>query len=553
MNLIILTSYYLILLFSIIGFGFYLSKILKFELKTNEIALYGILGVIALTFISYFTNIFFPHNFTHNLIIHSIGILLFLYSRIAKIFVNKRINYLIIFFLISFFLLHLISKTHDDFGWYHLPYTLNLSQNKFQFGLGHFSHGFRTSSSLFYLNSLFYLPGIKFYSFNFAQLYIFLFSIIFFYQKIFIDIKKSSLIKFYSLLSLIFILVIFYRLAEHGTDRSGQILLFIIIVFILEILTEKNLNLKKISLVLILFAFVVTLKSYFIIFGLLLIPIIFRINKNLLIYKKIIFSNIVFFSLFFLLLHFNVQLANSGCFFYPINFSCYNGFVWSFEEKTILGMNQWYELWAKGGANPNWRVENPSEYVSSLNWLKNWFSSYFFNKVSDFILGILTILIISFLFIYKKSKKKKEKNKTIFLLLNIIIIFIIWFFKFPQLRYGGYVIIANLFFIPFCYFVLKNKINKKVIHSLKILTVISLVIFSGRNINRIIKEIKIYNYNPIQNAYFRLENYKFKTIILENDINLNISDASCWSTPQPCTNRDGIDAIKRYNYIIYFE
>ena len=92
MNLIILTSYYLILLFSIIGFGFFLSKILKFELKTNEIALYGILGVIALTFISYFTNIFFPHNFTHNLIIHSIGILLFVYSRIAKTFVYKKLK-----------------------------------------------------------------------------------------------------------------------------------------------------------------------------------------------------------------------------------------------------------------------------------------------------------------------------------------------------------------------------------------------------------------------------------------------------------------------------
>ena len=40
-----------------------------------------------------------------------------------------------------------MAKTHDDFGWYHLPYTLNLSQSKFQFGLGHFNHGFKTTSS----------------------------------------------------------------------------------------------------------------------------------------------------------------------------------------------------------------------------------------------------------------------------------------------------------------------------------------------------------------------------------------------------------------------
>ena len=54
-----------------------------------------------------------------------------------------------------------------------------------------------------------------------------------------------------------------------------------------------------------------------------------------------------------------------------------------------------------------------------------------------------------------------------------------------------------------------------IIHSLKILTIIGLVIFAGRNVNRIINEAKIYNYNPIQNAYFRLENIKFRQIIIK--------------------------------------
>ena len=99
-----------------------------------------------------------------------------------------------------------MAKTHDDFGWYHLPYTLNLSQIKLQYGLWHFNHGFRTPSSLFYINSLFYLPGVKFYTFNFSQLYIFLFSIIFFYKKIFANTKTNTLVNFYSLLSIIFVL-----------------------------------------------------------------------------------------------------------------------------------------------------------------------------------------------------------------------------------------------------------------------------------------------------------------------------------------------------------
>ena len=41
--------------------------------------------------------------------------------------------------------------------------------------------------------------------------------------------KKNKSFLFYNLLSLIFILVFFYRLAEHGTDRSAQILSFILI------------------------------------------------------------------------------------------------------------------------------------------------------------------------------------------------------------------------------------------------------------------------------------------------------------------------------------
>ena len=552
MNFLILAFYYLILLFSIIGFGFFLSKLLKLDLKINDFAIYGILGVICLTFISYLTNIFFPHNFIHNIIIHLVGILIFFYSRVSNNFLYNKVNYIIIFFIVSFFFLHLMSKTHDDFGWYHLPYTLNLSQIKFQYGLGHFNHGFRTPSSLFYINSLFYLPIVKFYTFNFSQLYIFLFSIIFFYKKIFENIKKSNLINFYSLLSIIFVLIIFYRLAEHGTDRSGQIILFIVVIFILEFLKEKKLNLKYINLILLLLAYIVTLKTYFIIFGILLIPVLFKLNKNLSIYKKIIFSNTIYFSFIFLLLHFNIQLANSGCLFYPINFSCYNSFAWSFDKNEILMMNQWYELWSKSGANPNWRVENPSDYISGLNWIKNWFSNYFFNKVSDFILGVITILITCYLFLFRNKKSKNNKIKIQILVISFFTIFLIWFFKFPQLRYGGYIIIANLFFLPFCIFVSKFNISKEVTRSFKILLIISLVIFAGRNINRIIKEVKIYNYNPLKNVYFKIEYHKYKTKMFEKNININISEGSCWATQQPCTHRDSINASEKNNYIIYF-
>jgi hypothetical protein len=73
----------------------------------------------------------------------------------------------------------------------------------------------------------------------------------------------------------------------------------------------------------------------------------------------------------------------------------------------VQQMNNWYELWSKGGAAPNFRIDNPEEYIKNFNWVSNWIDIYFFNKVSDFILGI-TFLISIFLFFFRKTFFKKK-------------------------------------------------------------------------------------------------------------------------------------------------
>ena len=50
----------------------------------------------------------------------------------------------------------LATKTHDDFPYYHFPYTYYLTQENLIIGVGSLVHAFRTPSSIFYLNSLFY-------------------------------------------------------------------------------------------------------------------------------------------------------------------------------------------------------------------------------------------------------------------------------------------------------------------------------------------------------------------------------------------------------------
>ena len=553
MTLIILTSYYLSILISIIGFGYLSSRILNINIVSKNIALFGFFGVISMTFVSYLTNLFLAHNFTHNLTVLFIGLFFFLYGVVKKKIDTKSI-YRIIFLAVLLLIFSLLSKSHDDFGWYHLPYTLNLVYSKFQFGLGHFSHGFRTPSSLFYLNSLFYLPIIKFYSFNFAQLYIFLFSLIYLYKKIFNKFNNNSLIFFYSLLSFIFISVVFYRLAEHGTDRSGQIILFIVFIFIFDIFKDKFINFNKINILLILLIYIITIKTYFIIFILLILPIMFKLeNKES--FKKLFLSRLIVFSIFFLILHFNIQVANTGCLFYPMNFTCYSGFEWAINKKEVTLMGEWYELWSKSGANPNFRVEDTEEYIKNFNWVYRWFSEYFFNKISDLSLGIVLILLICY-YTFKNTSEKLIHNNLKEIRIFIICVFVLsitWFTKFPQLRYGGFIIIANIFFIPFCIYQLRYRINKKIIKRAKILILISLLIFSTRNVKRLAYEIEFYQYKPFKNAYFKVQKPEFKKKFFENGIILNKTDSACWSIPQPCARRSGITGDKKNSYIFWVQ
>ena len=83
MELIQFISIYSILTLSIIGYGFlfscYFTKFNNINLSNISIGYIGLFGVFFLTFISYSTNIILAHSNYHNLIIHLIGIVSFLF------------------------------------------------------------------------------------------------------------------------------------------------------------------------------------------------------------------------------------------------------------------------------------------------------------------------------------------------------------------------------------------------------------------------------------------------------------------------------------------
>ena len=257
---------YLIILFSIIGFGFISSKFLSLRLSLGEL---GLSGILLMTILSYVTNFFFAHNFIHNSIFLILGLIAF-FMLMKKGLSRKKIKLILLVSTLLFIGL-IMHKTHDDFFYYHFPYTISLIEFKKIFGVGNLEHGFRTPSSIFYLNSLFYLPILEKSLINSGAIFFLIFSNIFFIQKIFNKLKnkRNDFILILSLFSLIFINSIFHRLAEHGTDRSALILIFILAIYYLEgtniskSIINFNYFYQKILILIILIA---SLKSFYLIY-----------------------------------------------------------------------------------------------------------------------------------------------------------------------------------------------------------------------------------------------------------------------------------------------
>jgi hypothetical protein len=200
-------------------------------------------------------------------------------------------------------------------------------------------------------------------------------------------------------------------------------------------------------------------------------------------------------------------------------------------------MNNHYELWSKGGLTPTSGVSNPDEYIQGLYWVKNWIDIYFFNKVSDFILGlIVTIVIVVFFFKRQFFRKEIKKiNKYVYLIYLIIMILgVEWFYNHPALRYGGYCIIALLLFIPICLKLDASNIDYKNYNkSITILLIIIILVFNIRNFNRIVKEMNFYNYNLIQEGFYNVEDGNFR--IQKKMENFIVEYNNCLNLKEQCT------------------
>lgn len=523
-NFFIFFLFYFLILISIIGYGTLISVILNFNHKHN-LGFLGINGIFFLTFYSYLSNLFIAHSSTHNLVIVIVGIAIFFYFLKNKTLKSKKDLILSSIVFVIIFISLLIYKNHDDFPYYHFPYTYYLTQESFSFGVGQFVHAFRTPSSIFYLNSLFFLPIAEYFLFNFSAAYILGFVNIILLKKIhlfFVHYKpdkelnyKTDFVNFLSLLVFIFINIFFYRLGEHGTDRSAQILIFVLIILLFEYMKNSNPTKVDLNFIYILLGIIVSLKAFYILYLSLFFPLfhhIYRIKKT---FKETIYYfilNKAFFilSIFITLVLFS-YFANTGCLIYPLSFTCLENLSWSIPKTQVIASNDWFELWSKGGATPNFIVEDREKYIQGLNWVSNWIDIYFFNKVSDFLAGIifLTAIILYYCYKFKNISNINVFNniKNLYGLIFILIILTFeWFYNHPALRYGGYCLICLLLFLPSSIWMSKFNINHKKYTQLVFSTIlITLIVFILRNYNRIDNEHRIYGYKPFTETFYNLD------------------------------------------------
>ena len=549
MELIKFLFIYALLTISILGYGlFFSTKITKYNnFQNNDISIgyVGLFGIFFSIIISYLSNFFLPHNNFHNLSFILIGIIFFFIflKRTNKKFIS---SYFVFSYLVSLFAIFYF-KSHDDFSYYHLSLINNITENRIEFGISHFDIAFNHVSSLFYFHSLFKTDLTGDYFYQVGQL-----SIIIFVNTILLEnILKKKLVKplditfFLSIFLLILINVFFYRLSEHGTDRSAQILFFLAFILIINLIKENKIKKNYFELLIIIFALIISIKSFYILYSALFLVIYFRFFKLKDTLKIFSVFPVVYYGLLIIGLMIITNIAASGCLLYPVTFTCFESFFWGYGKDQVVGAMEWYEIWSKAGATPNYRVDNFEEYLKNFNWVSNWIDKYFFNKFFDFFLGVIFSIIILLISFWPKKINLKSFNKYFFVYLILILLLVEWFWNHPALRYGGFVLVFLIMTFPFAVlFSKQNFIYKKKYLQIKLILLIIFIVFSGRNINRLINEHNIYNYNFLKNPNYLIDS---------NFYTMKNTKKKLFKFPKDCNKNNSLDNIKcrkilKYNF-----
>lgn len=438
---------------------------------TQSNYLYPIIGCAFVGNILILINFFFG---LENNLIYFLLILLLIpnFLKIDKFSFNINFQKFINYFLIPGVLIVSTFNTgwHYDAGFYHLNHQHWLQQSNIIEGMVNIHWTFGMSSIYEYLSAILWF-GNNFFLLHFLNL-LFIHS---FYIVLLGDILSDNKV----LKNSSFFLLVFSLLDNFGIyggrngflfiqgvtkqDTSVAILFLLISRSILIHLKDKNVNFKDISLIsfLTLFSLQIKLSSFPV--ALFLIYFYFVLIKNQKVkFKKLFNVNLI--TTIFAGIWIAKQYITTGCFIFPVNFSCLNNFDWYLPGSTLE-----YEL-----ATRNWSYSLSLYDYKLSDWISGFISvEENYAILINFLLSLMFLLFLKIVF-FKKTHIDNNLKIIIFLFILINIIYLVLYGPTPRYLMGIMLVIISLlgFFVDEAKF--KNLFNFAGI-SLVILSVALLV------------------------------------------------------------------------------
>ena len=480
--------------FSLLTSGKLFNKYLIKQNETNFFE-YIIFGFILNSFLALFINFFFSLNEKLNLIFIIFPIIFYLY--INKSEIKKDIKYLFLISILSLLILALDNTNRPDAGLYHLPYIGILNESNLIVGLSNLHFRYGHISIIQYISSIY---NNIFFGDNGILIPT---SIIFLSMLgyIILEAKKHRNDKFYHFLAIIFssyILINMNRYSSWGNDDFASIMMFIIVLNIYKnfLKFEESSFAKTILFC----SFVFFIKSFYII--IFLLPVILFLKNYKSINKYFILNKTNYFNFLFVIIWLFKNFLTSSCLIFPVSFLCFDIFSWSLTQESIGNISLISEAWAKDWPNNNGNY-NYLEFVRDFNWFNAWINNHFFIILKN----IFPLLVIILLFKSTSNIKLNDNQKKFINMISAIlsILFLIWFIKFPLLRYGEGILVVFFTFV-FQYIRVPSIKIDGYKFSVTIIIIFSLAVIM-KNFSRIIKnyEKNYVDYPwPKKNSYTKL-------------------------------------------------
>lgn len=529
--------------------NFFLEKIGLKE-KTNSLENF-FYGFIIIGFFALFLNFFIKLDILFNTLLF---IVLTFFS-FKNIFNNKIIDKLkesLIILTLSLIILA-YSKIHEDSAGYHIPYSNIINDSKIIFGISNIHFRFGHISIFQYIDAIGYNYFLK-NSGLITSSAILVSSIYLFFLKEIKKIKKINAESCFVIFAFLFIILRFNRYGDFGTDAQANLYVILTFYFLIKSIKKNQFNLFLKALILSMFAFLQ--KIFFLPLFFFIILLGFYNFQNKFVINKTSFFVIIFSSLW-LIKNFIV----SGCFLYPVYYTCLNIVSWysnnpdSYTNAFAISLQS--EAWAKSW---NTYYENGIQidyktYLTNFTWLPNWLINH--GKVIVSKLLFFLILSVVFIFVIGNSKLlftlknniKYYYNKKFLLLFGVSLFLLLsWFLKFPIFRYGASYIFFVFYFIFLHFSNRQFKIKKNfILYSLIILLSIPIT----KNIWRIYNNFHAGNFFPEINIS-KLTN-DMQILRINNYTVYSTSYYGCFYGNSPCTsekqNLDNIKIKKKYNYL----